>query len=137
MMLPFVNQGHGVAVVGDGVFDAARTRRWSLLRSMASRRYRTALGSGFSSPIFVAQEFDHFVRFGGAFPLDAGVMSSAFSRKITMSVSSGCFTGLECPGSNAPGAGTRTIVQLLAQGHVQRTDAAADRGDQGPLMATR
>src|ERR1017187_7649512 len=52
-------------------------------------------------------------------------MSSVFSRKITMLTRSGCLTG------DGPPADVK--VEHLAQGHVERPDAAADRGRQGAL----
>ena len=60
-------------------------------------------------------------------------MSSVFSRKITMSTASGCFTGDGTPGNQRTGPQAHVQVEDLAQRDVQRTDAAADRRRQRAL----
>ena len=54
-------------------------------------------------------------------------MSSVFSRKITMSTFSGCFTGRRHALEPAHGAQAHVEVEDLAQRDVERPDAAADR----------
>ena len=54
-------------------------------------------------------------------------MSSVFSRKITMSTFSGCFTGDGTPCEPAHRAQAHVQVEDLAQRDVERADAAADR----------
>ena len=63
-------------------------------------------------------------------------MSSVFSRKITMSVRSGRFSGEGTP-LKTHRAQALVEVELLAQRHVERADAAADRrSSSGPLIDT-
>ena len=54
-------------------------------------------------------------------------MSSVFSRKMTMSTFSGCFTGEGTPGEILHRAQADVEIEHLAQRDVQRADAAADR----------
>ena len=57
-------------------------------------------------------------------------MSSVFSRKMTMSTFSGCFTGRGHAREIVHGAQADVEVEHLAQGDVERADAAADgRGE--------
>ena len=62
-------------------------------------------------------------------------MSSVFSRKITMSTFSGCFTGDGTPVEPAHRAQAHVEVEDLAQRDVERADAAADRRGERALDA--
>ena len=53
-------------------------------------------------------------------------MSSVFSRKMTMSTFSGCFTGEGTPVKYRTGPQADVEVEHLAQRDVERADAAAD-----------
>ena len=62
-------------------------------------------------------------------------MSSVFSRKITMSTSSGCFTGDGTPGIPTHRTQAHVEVEHLTQRDVQRADAATDRRGERALDA--
>ena len=62
-------------------------------------------------------------------------MSSVFSRKITMSTFSGCFTGDGTPWNQRTGPQAHVEVEDLAQGDVEAADATADRRGQRALDA--
>ena len=62
-------------------------------------------------------------------------MSSVFSRKITMSTFSGCFTGDGTPCEPAHRAQAHVEVEDLAQRDVEAADAAADRRGERALDA--
>jgi len=57
-------------------------------------------------------------------------MSSTFSRKITMSTFSGCFTGEGTPWKPTHRTQAHVQIENLAQRDVERTEATTDRGGQ-------
>ena len=87
-----------------------------------------------SQPNCSLRHRDELLRLGRAlFDLEPRVDVWVFSRKITMSTSSGCFTGDGTPGNQRTGRRAHVQVEDLAQRDVQRPDAAADRrGGSGP-----
>ena len=57
-------------------------------------------------------------------------MSSVFSRKMTMSTFSGCFTGEGTPVKYCTGPQANVEIEHLPQRDIERADAAADRRGQ-------
>ncbi len=132
-----MHQSHRVTIVSNAYSIAARTRRLVPSSEHGLIRYHNVPGSEFSSPPSLHAGINHFLGVGRVcFPFDTRINVSEFSRKITISVSSGCLTGLGCPDSNVPDAG-RCRDPVPGAGNVQRANTATNRSGQRTFNGTR
>ncbi len=125
----FVNQGHRVAIVGDGIFN--RRAHQALSARFRARLHADAAlfrEANLVHAHLFAQELDHFIRFRSArFPLDAGIdVFTVFTEDHHIGV---LRTFYRAWGALIVAYRTQTDVQvqLLTQRNVKRTDTAANR----------
>ncbi|MNT00599.1 hypothetical protein D3C72_1350360 [compost metagenome] len=127
-----MNQGHGITIVGDSVFDGCTNQAFSAffgarLDADAAMFRETNLRHAH----LITQEFDHFFSFGAVgFPLDARIDVFGVFTEDNHVGQFRVFNRAWRARVVTHRAQTHVQVKLLAQRNVQGTNTATDRGSQ-------